>query len=53
MDIEKPTNAVTAIFLVLAGLQYFGVEFPFVDQLTGLAGVLGGAGNLFGAFGKK
>ena len=50
MNMPKATNAVTAIFLILAGLKYFGLDFPFMDQLTGLAGLLGGGGNLLGAF---
>jgi hypothetical protein len=56
MNVQKPTTALQAIFFVLVGLQYFGVEIPFAEQLTGLAGILGGAGGLLGAFmgdGKK
>ncbi len=50
MNLQKPTTALQAIFFLLVGLQYFGVEIPFADQITGLAGILGGAGGLLGAF---
>lgn len=50
MNLQKPTSALQAIFFVLLGLQFFGVQFPFMDQLVGLSGVLGGAGGLIGAF---
>jgi hypothetical protein len=53
MNLQKPTTALQAIFFVLAGLKYFGVEIPFADTLTGIAGVLGGAGGLLGAFTDK
>ncbi|MBN2257020.1 MAG: hypothetical protein JW704_04250 [Anaerolineaceae bacterium] len=46
----KATNAVTAIFFILAGLNFFGVEFPFMKELAGIAGLLGGAGNIVSLF---
>jgi len=52
--VPKATNVVTAIFFILAGLEFFGVKFPFIDQLTGIFGMLGGAGNILNLFtGKK
>jgi hypothetical protein len=48
--VPKATNVVTAIFFILAGLEFFGIKFPFIDQLTGAFGMLGGIGNVLNIF---
>lgn len=53
MNLQKPTTALQAIFFILMGLEHFGISFPFAQELTGLAGILGGAGGLLGAFTDK
>ena len=37
-----------AVFLILAGLAAFGLAFPFMDILSGIAALAGGVLKLIG-----